>query len=188
MNLFELLVYTLLFSLLIGCADSPYSNVMKSNSKDFEQNSGYVDIFFDDLEPKYEYEQIGLVEYVEDETVNEKFMFNRFKYEAWKQGADAIIRVKKEQRHREYYEPFKKGHDKKERYVTAAFTGIAVKYIVTESNKAELTARSTDSTMFKTLQREQELETEGGVFLIMLLSIIAIGGGIFMLSADKSLN
>lgn len=103
------------------------SSVTLTSDVQYPANEGYVELYFEGVQPQYKYMQIGLITVDGAELSSDNEIIHKLKYEAWQNGADAVINLKKTETIRERGILFEKPEDVT-KYNSTVFTGVIVKY------------------------------------------------------------
>ena len=150
------------FLTLFGCGalDTSRTKFIHENPEILPKNAGYVEVYFEGIEPTYKYQQVGLVAIQDENYRQDDYLLNLLKYKAWENGADAIVHVKRHE-----------GEHKR-------FEGIAIKYLSDENNLQELNdlSKKVDSTMFKAAEvRKKHRETDNALLPLNIIVLLGIG-------------
>ena len=165
------MIILLLQSCLVQYGTQTQSSFTSTNSNDYKNKSGKVDLFFEGTKISYEYETVGFVEATGSETSTTEELLNFLKYKAYQNGADAIINVKKESVIRKTGYLFDDEYD--EIYSAPSFNGIAVKY----TNQVELIKNVPDTSFVRYVKEVNKMDSakiEKGIIWSLLLGVITV--------------
>lgn len=98
-------IILLLILQIIGCTPVYIVNrsfIPLDSKKMYAEKSQNVELYFVGEQPKFEYEKLGVVEVKASNNVDKSHLFSHLKYEAWNQGADAVISVSKDEKYNVY--------------------------------------------------------------------------------------
>ncbi|MBN2011693.1 hypothetical protein JW960_20355 [candidate division KSB1 bacterium] len=125
------LLLSFMATIVAGCfvthGDNNMVHYTPTTDKQYINESGVVDIYFDGVDVKREYEQIGFVEAIGSEYSSNDEILNYLKYKAYKNGADAVIQVKNNYINRE--EGLLIDNEDDDVYTAKVFSGVAIKYL-----------------------------------------------------------
>jgi hypothetical protein len=112
-------------SCFVTYGDRTSSNITRLTQDTCKLPAKHVLLFFDGEPIDFKYDKIGLVEAEGAENVSNEKVLDYLKYEAWKNCADAIIKVKPGYKDREQGTLFDK--DSERVYASKVFSGLAVR-------------------------------------------------------------
>ncbi|MEN9353865.1 MAG: hypothetical protein RL318_1190 [Fibrobacterota bacterium] len=165
----------LLLSASAICAelvDAPFVSIIKVSDSIYASNQGKVEIFFEDMNPKHEYQQLAYLTIKGSMNSNDIDVVNRLKYEAWKIGADGVMRIKKTIEDRKYAEMFVPENDQQS-YKSTVLTGVAFRYVDSTNRAAGIDSSILISVPASIAAKNEELDEkiDRGISSILVITI-----------------
>ena len=149
-------------SSFVATADSSYTNI-----------SGRVELFFEGVIPEKEYEQIGYVEATGNSVSSNEEVLNFLRYEAYKNGADAVINVKKQFKGRE--EGYLFDDENVQYYDATVFGGTAIRYIENTVLAEPVSEKDLNFVKYvENVNSKNEKEVSNQVFISVFIGILSI--------------
>ena len=139
------------------------------SSEKYENTNGTVDIYLEGVPVERPFKQIGMVEVVGERQADNQKLLAYLKDTALKNGADAVIEVKKLFKRRE--EGIVAETEHADVYSASVLTGIAIKY--TDEPPLDSLAIASVDTSFKHIVQKDKEKVKANYMLDFIFSIIA---------------
>jgi hypothetical protein len=186
-HLFYFLIFAFQFVFLSSCFVTYGDNIQKSytlikvdSTQLFKKP---VLLYFDNEEINYQYIKLGYVEVKGAENSNNQELLEHLKYEAWRNGANAIININDNFSSRQSGTYLNK--ESKINYDSHIFKGVAIKLNEVDYNK---NIDNLNDTLFisKTLNYQHHIEKRtGNQFKASLIAVALLTGLIIYLAVKK---
>jgi hypothetical protein len=139
-----------------------------------------VEVYFTGEQTNFEYEKLGIVEVKASNIVDKSHLFSHLKYEAWRQGADAIISVTKDDKTQVYTTYNSSTKRSSTHTVNIPFIqGIAVKKINKNENYGAFGFEKVDTSFISVVRQdikiqEKSMKSNSRGWLIYLGLLLAL--------------
>jgi hypothetical protein len=162
----RIIALLMIFLLLENCATGSLikSDYTATSEDQYKNESGKVDLFFEGAYINRSHKQIGFVEARGNPTSTTKELLSFLKYQAYRNGADAVINIKKETIIDET--GYLSGDNPVEIYSSPSFYGIAVKYLDSPPDSG---LAAVDTSFITQVKGQQNAHLRNSVFAFVVL-------------------